>query len=168
MPPVNVSDPGPSLDTDLLAPFVTSFSLVLFSELFDKTFFIAAIMATRHGRLTVFLGAALALFVMTVLSAMLGNLSMAFLPPRFCALASGVLMYLFGFKTLYEAHSMAPSHTKDEIEGVEAEIQKRKVRNLIYRRDNQFCRGVAVFSERLFAVFRINSWNSVRRHFFKL
>jgi putative Ca2+/H+ antiporter (TMEM165/GDT1 family) len=43
-------------------------SVIIVSELGDKTFFIAAIMAMRHPRHTVFLGAITALGLMTVLS----------------------------------------------------------------------------------------------------
>ena len=48
--------------------FVASLSVIIVSELGDKTFFIAAIMAMRHARITVFVGALGALAVMTVLS----------------------------------------------------------------------------------------------------
>lgn len=48
--------------------FVASLSVILVSEIGDKTFFIAAIMAMRHPRLTVFAGAIFALALMTVLS----------------------------------------------------------------------------------------------------
>ena len=45
------------------------------SELGDKTFFIAAILAMRNNKLTVFLAAIAALGVMTVLSARASPLS---------------------------------------------------------------------------------------------
>jgi len=48
--------------------FIASISVIIVSELGDKTFFIAAIMAMRHPRLTVFVGAVFALGLMTVLS----------------------------------------------------------------------------------------------------
>ncbi len=48
--------------------FAASLSVIIVSELGDKTFFIAAIMAMRHARITVFIGALGALAVMTVLS----------------------------------------------------------------------------------------------------
>lgn len=48
--------------------FIASFSVIVVSELGDKTFFIAAIMAMRHSRFTVFAGAISALALMTVLS----------------------------------------------------------------------------------------------------
>lgn len=48
--------------------FIQSFTAILASELGDKTFFIAAIMAMRHSRITVFIGAISALALMTLLS----------------------------------------------------------------------------------------------------
>ena len=45
------------------------------SELGDKTFFIAAIMAMKYSRLTIFSGALLALAVMTVLSVFMGAIT---------------------------------------------------------------------------------------------
>lgn len=48
--------------------FAAAISVILVSEIGDKTFFIAAIMAMRHARLTVFAGAITALILMTILS----------------------------------------------------------------------------------------------------
>lgn len=48
--------------------FIAAVSVIIVSELGDKTFFIAAIMAMRHPRVTVFMGAMSALTVMTILS----------------------------------------------------------------------------------------------------
>lgn len=55
-------------DFDFLHAFVASLSVTLVSELGDKTFLIAAIMAMKHPRLIVFVGAMAALALMTVLS----------------------------------------------------------------------------------------------------
>lgn len=51
-----------------LHAFIASLSVIVVSELGDKTFFIAAIMAMKHPRLTVFIGAISALALMTILS----------------------------------------------------------------------------------------------------
>lgn len=51
-----------------LHAFVASISVIIVSELGDKTFFIAAIMAMRYNRIVVLAGAMLALGVMTCLS----------------------------------------------------------------------------------------------------
>lgn len=55
-------------DSNFLHAFIASLSVIVVSELGDKTFFIAAIMAMRHPRLIVFTGAITALALMTVLS----------------------------------------------------------------------------------------------------
>lgn len=55
-------------DSNFLRAFIASLSVIVVSELGDKTFFIAAIMAMRHPRLIVFAGAITALALMTVLS----------------------------------------------------------------------------------------------------
>lgn len=55
-------------DLSFLHAFIASLSVIVVSELGDKTFFIAAIMAMRHPRLIVFSGAISALALMTILS----------------------------------------------------------------------------------------------------
>ena len=47
---------------------LAALSVIIVSELGDKTFFIAAILSMRHSRLTVFVGALSALVVMTIMS----------------------------------------------------------------------------------------------------
>lgn len=68
----NAADGGGYLtDLGFIHAFVASISVILVSELGDKTFFIAAIMAMRHPRLIVFSGAIGALGLMTILSGMI-------------------------------------------------------------------------------------------------
>lgn len=50
-----------------------SFALILVSEIGDKTFFIAALLAMRKGRSAVLTGAMLALSVMTIISVFFGK-----------------------------------------------------------------------------------------------
>lgn len=52
--------------------FFQSFFMTIVSELGDKTFFIAAVMAINNSRLNVFIGALTAMMGMTALSALLG------------------------------------------------------------------------------------------------
>lgn len=63
-----------SLSQPFVHAFVASLSVIVVSELGDKTFFIAAIMAMKHARSTVFAGAIAALGIMTLLSALGGTL----------------------------------------------------------------------------------------------
>ena len=48
--------------------FFASFSVIIVSEIGDKTFFIAAILSMKNPRIIVFIGAIVALALMTVLS----------------------------------------------------------------------------------------------------
>lgn len=54
--------------------FLESFSLIFMVELGDKTFFIAALLAMRFGKLLSFAGSVLSLGFMTVVSVAIGNL----------------------------------------------------------------------------------------------
>jgi len=54
--------------SEFLHGFIASLSMIIVSEIGDKTFFIAAIMAMRHSRVTVLAGALGALVFMTILS----------------------------------------------------------------------------------------------------
>ena len=57
--------------SDFVHGFIASLSMIIVSELGDKTFFIAAIMSMRHSRTVVLAGALGALIAMTILSGML-------------------------------------------------------------------------------------------------
>jgi len=105
--------------------FVASVSVIIVSEIGDKTFFIAAIMAMRHSRLTVFAGALTALFLMTVLSSTLGWATQI-IPRKFTYYASTILFALFGLKMLKEGYSMSPSEGQEEYEEALEDIKKRE------------------------------------------
>lgn len=110
--------------TDKFWPsFATAFSLIVISELGDKTFLIATIMAMRHSRLVVFLGSQLALTVMTVISAAFGILLPRILPRSWTKWAAAVLFLVFGIKMCWEGWQMSPTHLRDEYEEVTHEIE---------------------------------------------
>ena len=91
---------------EFVPAFLASISMIIVSELGDKTFFIAAIMAMRHSRLAIFAAAVLALAVMTVLSAMMGYALPSLLPRRYTHLASTALFLYFGLRLLKDARDM--------------------------------------------------------------
>lgn len=66
--PVFSEDESSKGNLGFIHAFVAAISVIIVSELGDKTFFIAAIMAMRYNRLVVLAGAMLALGVMTCLS----------------------------------------------------------------------------------------------------
>jgi hypothetical protein len=86
-----LSDDGPPEPWEAVFAdgFVESLLMILVSELGDKTFFIAAILAMRHSRHVIFAGAISALALMTVLSAAFGYLLPTLLPKAYTHWASG-------------------------------------------------------------------------------
>jgi len=105
--------------------FVESLSVILVSEIGDKTFFVAAILAMRNNKLTVFLAAISALAVMTVLSALLGFVVTTFIPREYTYYACTAIMFLFGLKMLWEAWRMKPNEGEDTQREVEEELARR-------------------------------------------
>ncbi|KAL5718327.1 Protein pam71 [Ranunculus cassubicifolius] len=115
---------------DITTGFASAFLLIFFSELGDKTFFIAAILAARNSGLVIFIGTFGALASMTLISVVLGR---AFhyvdgvLPFRFGEtdlplddIAAAFLLIYFGISTLVDAAS--GDGLKQEEEQKEAEL----------------------------------------------
>mmetsp|Transcript_31287 Transcript_31287/g.77814 ORF Transcript_31287/g.77814 Transcript_31287/m.77814 type:complete len:274 (-) Transcript_31287:265-1086(-) len=71
-PAVDAVTDNPLLSHWDAAGVPSSFVMVFITELGDKTFFLAMLLAMRHGKLPVFLGTMTALFFMTFGSAMVG------------------------------------------------------------------------------------------------
>lgn len=128
----SVGAAGPTAVVDLNAQpnfwhgFVSSLSVIIVSEIGDKTFFIAAIMSMRHRRVIVFAGAISALIVMTVLSALMGSMTQV-IPREYTHYASIVLFVFFGLKMLYEASRMSDDEGKEEFEEVEKTLNQKEM-----------------------------------------
>jgi putative Ca2+/H+ antiporter (TMEM165/GDT1 family) len=105
--------------------FLASISVILVSEIGDKTFFIAAIMAMKSPRMIVYLGAIFALGLMTLLSALLGNIVTKVVPRVYTYYFSSLLFALFGIKMMREGLQMSKDETTDE-EYEEAQQSLRK------------------------------------------
>ncbi len=109
--------------------FANSVMMIIVTELGDKTFFIAAIMAMRYPRLVVFAGAAGALALMTVLSTLIGFALPSVLPRKYTHYASAVLFAYFGYKLLGEAYQMQKTGggggMNEELEEAEQEVAER-------------------------------------------
>lgn len=89
----------------MLSAFTAALLLIAVSELGDKTFFIAAVLAMRHSRRLIFTGVLAALAAMTVLSVLVGQ-AMSLLPTIYIHYAEIVLFVAFGIKLLYAASCM--------------------------------------------------------------
>ncbi|CCD68642.1 GDT1 family protein [Caenorhabditis elegans] len=114
-----------SEDISFYHGFLASFSVIVVSELGDKTWFIAVIMSMRHSRLTVFSGAMGALALMTVLSACLGWITQV-IPRAVTYYLSTALFALFGLKMLHEGWTMSPNEGQEGYEEAQAEVAKRE------------------------------------------
>uniref|UniRef100_A0A1B6C6F9 GDT1 family protein n=1 Tax=Clastoptera arizonana TaxID=38151 RepID=A0A1B6C6F9_9HEMI len=110
---------------DFLHGFIATFSVIIVSEIGDKTFFIAAIMAMKHSRLTVFLGAISALTAMTIISVLFGWVATV-IPQVYTYYISTALFALFGLKMLYEGYHMSSTEAQDEIEEVQSDLRRRE------------------------------------------
>jgi len=106
--------------------FLQAFSMIIVSEIGDKTFLIAAIMAMRHPRIVVFAGAFASLVVMSILSAAMGHILPTLIPKRWTQLAAGVLFIVFGAKLFHEGLGMAGGNEKvlEEMREAEEEINE--------------------------------------------
>ena len=105
--------------------FIATLSVIIVSELGDKTFFIAAIMAMRHPRLTILAGAIGALSIMHVMSALFGALALNIIPRAYTYYISAILFAIFGLKMLKEGYYMSPEDAQEEMEEVQEELRKK-------------------------------------------
>ncbi|EXJ95283.1 hypothetical protein A1O1_00403 [Capronia coronata CBS 617.96] len=106
---------------------VLSFMMILVSEVGDKTFLVAALMAMRHPRVVVFTAAFSALITMTVLSAVLGHAVPTLIPKWLTNFAAAGLFLVFGVKMLLEARAMSPDEgVSEEMKEVEMELEEKE------------------------------------------
>lgn len=74
--------------------FVSTFALIFVAELPDKTAFAALFLATCHDPFAVFLGAAAAFVIQSVVAVAFGSL-LSLLPPQFVHITAGLLFLVF-------------------------------------------------------------------------
>lgn len=103
--------------------FFTALAMIIFSEMGDKTFLIATIMAMRHPRLLVFAASQLALSIMTVISAAFGLILPNLIPREWTQYVAAILFLLFGLRMIREGWTMSSTHMRDEYEEVTLEIE---------------------------------------------
>ncbi|KAJ7871509.1 hypothetical protein B0H14DRAFT_2724454 [Mycena olivaceomarginata] len=104
---------------------MNSFFMIIASEIGDKTFLIAAILAMRHPRVVVFCGAFGSLVVMSILSAEMGHILPTLIPKKWTQAAAAGLFLVFGAKMLMEGRAMRPGNDKirEEMKEAEEEIE---------------------------------------------
>lgn len=113
----------------LLSAFTAGLLLIAVSELGDKTFFIAVILAMRHSRRLIFASVLAALATMTVLSVAVGQAASLF-PQVYIHYAEIVLFIGFGFKLLYQASVMPAASCDAEVVLEATEVVEKAEFNL--------------------------------------
>jgi putative Ca2+/H+ antiporter (TMEM165/GDT1 family) len=110
-----------------LHSYLLSLTMILFSEVGDKTFLIAALMAMKHDRMLVFSAAFSALITMTILSAVLGHAVPTLIPKRFTNFLAAGLFLIFGGRLLKEGLAMSPDEgVGAEMKEVEMELEEKE------------------------------------------
>lgn len=108
--------------------FTMALSMILFSEVGDKTFLIAALMAMKHPRIIVFTASFASLVVMTMLSAFVGQALPSILPRKVTSFIAAILFIVFGAKLLREGLAMDSNlGVEEEMEEVEMEIEAKEM-----------------------------------------
>jgi Ca2+/H+ antiporter, TMEM165/GDT1 family len=120
----------------MLEAFTAALSLITASEIGDKTFFMAVILASRYPRKPVFLGVVVALAAMTILSVGIGRFivllpqlfskylpsSLSFLTHISIEYLAAFLFLIFGIKLLYSAREMSAQTDVDVMNEAEEAI----------------------------------------------
>lgn len=99
---------------DNYASFYMAVSMIAVSEIGDKTFLIAALMAMKNSKLIVFSSAFSSLAVMTVLLGVVGHALPSLISQRVTQFLASVLFVIFGFRLLREGLSMSKEAGVDE------------------------------------------------------
>ena len=103
---------------------IESYAMIIFSEIGDKTFLIAAILAMRHPRAAVFAGAISSLIVMSILSAVMGHILPTLIPKKWTQFAAAFLFLIFGTKMMVDAKRMqGENKIQEEMREAEEEIK---------------------------------------------
>lgn len=105
--------------------------MIIVSEIGDKTFLIAAIMAMKHSRLLIFSAAICALAVMSILSAFLGHAVPNLIPEVYTHYAAALLFLIFGIKMVADGIAMKGDEGAHEMEEVEEEIKEKEDREKV-------------------------------------
>ncbi len=107
--------------------FTKGLLLIGVSELGDKTFFITAILAMRHPRRWVLVGAIAALAAMTVISVLMGQ-AVSHFPQVYVQGLEILLFIVFGLKLLYNATQMAHRPNLEEQKEAAEAVEKAETK----------------------------------------
>ncbi|KAG0284057.1 hypothetical protein BGZ96_011592 [Linnemannia gamsii] len=124
---------GMEISSEESQSFFLSLAMIVVSEIGDKTFLIAAIMAMKHPRLLVFSAAISALAVMTFLSAAFGHAVPNLIPRTYTNYLAAILFFCFGIRMFYDGYYMTEEDAKHELEEVTQELQDKEDLEMLQR-----------------------------------
>eukprot|EP00538_Stauroneis_constricta_P013327 CAMPEP_0119547654 /NCGR_PEP_ID=MMETSP1352-20130426/1719_1 /TAXON_ID=265584 /ORGANISM="Stauroneis constricta, Strain CCMP1120" /LENGTH=333 /DNA_ID=CAMNT_0007592635 /DNA_START=190 /DNA_END=1191 /DNA_ORIENTATION=- len=131
--------------------FYQAFSLVFVSEIGDKTFFMAGLLAVQTSRFISFLGSMAALGVMTIISVLIGQIFHV-VPAGFGEgiplddVAAALAFAFFGYKTLKEALEMDPNGSGVSVMDEElAEAQEEVDGSSASKQSNLIAKVLSIF-----------------------
>ncbi|MCW5317617.1 TMEM165/GDT1 family protein [Nostoc sp. KVJ3] len=127
----------------MLTAFTAALLLITVSELGDKTFFIAVILAMHHPRRLVYIGVTAALAAMTILSVLFGQ-AVSLLPKVYIHYAEIALFIAFGIKLLYDASKMSSAACDTEVVE-EAEAAVKQADSQLPKRKTSFAIVIEAF-----------------------
>lgn len=150
-----------------LASFCMAVSMIVVSEIGDKTFLMGALMAMRHSKWIVFTSSFCSLAIMTILSGIAGHAFVSVISERYTRYFAGLLFLVFAYKLTLEGLNMPKDAGVDgelaEVEGeISAQAMNSKLRDLEsgkklnenYSKDIHYFKFVLQkLEERVFAVF---------------
>ncbi|KAF9088697.1 hypothetical protein BGX23_007157 [Mortierella sp. AD031] len=124
---------GIELNSEEAQSFFLSLAMIVVSEIGDKTFLIAAIMAMKHPRLLVFSAALSALAIMSVLSAAFGHAVPNLIPRTYTNYLAALLFFCFGIRMFYDGYHMTEEDAQHELEEVTQELQDKEDLEMLQR-----------------------------------
>ncbi|KZV35489.1 hypothetical protein F511_35870 [Dorcoceras hygrometricum] len=114
--------PASLLTALAMSGFTAAFSLIFVSEIADKTFFIAALLAMQHEQIMVLLGSMGALTIKTIVSIAIGRIFQS-VPAQFRTTlpigeyAAVTLLLFFGLQSIRDAWKLPPTVAKMDHRG---------------------------------------------------
>ncbi|KAJ9173081.1 hypothetical protein P3X46_016255 [Hevea brasiliensis] len=103
--------------------FTKSLAMTILSEVGDRTFCVAAILAMRYPRKSVLLGCLVSVIAMTIVSALLGWAAPNLISKKWTHHITTLLFFGFGLRSLWEGFT-EDDDDNEELEEVEKELEK--------------------------------------------
>ncbi|XP_074602803.1 GDT1-like protein sll0615 [Brevipalpus obovatus] len=153
----------PNMTTDkignqLFAGFTSTILVILASELGDKTFFLTTVMAMKHNKQSVFLGAFSATVILIALTIILG-LATSFIPKKITHYVAVFLFIVFGIQMIIEALSKSDSEEiKDPLVTEADEEKQTKTHQTIQKIKKLFSRYFSLIFMESFALRFFAEW----------